>query len=65
MRQRGVAVTRTAYERGLDAGWLVGEYEGMTTTPSCPYDEGTDEHDEWWKGFGDGTDDYISHNESA
>ena len=50
----------TAYKRGIDAAYRIGEYEGYTITPECPYKNQSKEYDEWLDGFGDGTEDYIN-----
>jgi hypothetical protein len=50
----------SAYGRGIDAAHRIGEYEGVQSTPDCPYPEGSPEHKEWWHGFGDGTEDRIA-----
>lgn len=49
-----------AYADGLDAGWRQGRYEEVQGVIECPYPKGTPEHDRWWEGFSDGTEDYIT-----
>jgi hypothetical protein len=52
--------TDNPYADGVAAGWLNGRYEGFKTTPECPWPEGTPEHEDWYRGFGDGTEDFIA-----
>lgn len=52
------------YARGIEAGHRIGEYEGVIETPKCPYPEGSPENDQWYDGFGDGTEDYIAYQRS-
>ena len=52
---------RTAYQRGLDAAYRTGEYEGITSPPDdSPYQKASMEDQEWWASFGDGTEDLIN-----
>jgi len=48
-----------AYRDGIHAAWRIEKYVGATTVPECPYREETPEYDEWWLGFGHGTDDMM------
>ena len=47
------------YQRGHNAATRLGEYEGAEDTPDCPYEEGCIDYEDWWDGFGDGTEDFI------
>jgi hypothetical protein len=48
-----------AYKDGLDAAYRTGPYEGVKDVPKCPFAKDTKEYEEWWQGFGDGTEDFI------
>lgn len=42
-----------AYRDGVDAALRIGRYKGATHNPRCPYPSGTQEHDDWLRGFSD------------
>lgn len=37
-----------------DKAYADGYGQAINNDCSCPYDEGTEEHERWWDGFGDG-----------
>jgi len=54
-------ISPSVYWDGICAGHRTEHYENFTGyCPECPYDKDTPEADVWWKGFGDGTGDFIS-----
>lgn len=48
-----------AYNDGIEAAYRIGKYKGYTNILENPYSKNSKEHDEWAKGFKDGTEDFI------
>jgi hypothetical protein len=48
------------YQDGLNAGYRIEKYEGVTSRPINPYVKGTKEYAIWNNGFDEGTEDFIA-----
>ncbi len=55
-----------AYTNGIHADHRIEEYEGFEGMIECPlhYTDHKELCEEWWRGFGDGTEDFISNQRS-
>jgi hypothetical protein len=50
----------TPYDLGVAAGNRLPPY-CKEKNPECPFPKGTNEYEDWYEGFGDGTEAYINY----